>query len=75
MNLSYTLYVTADAKAVFSILYSSGNIQIKSCWVGTPPPPSQFADLRGGLAKMRGGVWGGFIPQYALLVRWGDEGF
>ena len=31
MNLSHTLYVIADAKALCSILYSSGNIKIKSC--------------------------------------------
>ena len=32
MNLSHTLFVIADAKALCSILYSSGNIQIKRCW-------------------------------------------
>ena len=32
MNLSHTLFVIADAKALCSILYSSENIQIKSCW-------------------------------------------
>ena len=41
MNLSHTSYVIADAKALCSILYSSGNIQIKSC-LGpvNPSPPS-----------------------------------
>ena len=33
MNLSHILYFIPDAKAPCSILYSSGNIQIKSCWV------------------------------------------
>ena len=32
INLSHILYVTSDAKALCSILYSSGNIQIKICW-------------------------------------------
>ena len=32
MNLNHTLYVIADAKLLCSILCSSGNIQIKSCW-------------------------------------------
>ena len=32
MNLSHTLYVIVDAKALCSIQYSSGNIHIKSCW-------------------------------------------
>ena len=31
MNLSHTLFVIADAKALCSILYSCGNIQIKYC--------------------------------------------
>ena len=31
INLSHTLYVIADAKALCSILYSCGNIQIKRC--------------------------------------------
>ena len=31
MNLSHTLYVIADAKAICSIPFSSGNIQTKSC--------------------------------------------
>ena len=31
MNLSNTLYVIADAKALRFFLYSSGNIQTKSC--------------------------------------------
>ena len=41
MNLSHILYVTADAKALCSIFYSSGNIQI-SCWgpADVPPFPS-----------------------------------
>ena len=38
MNLSHTLYVIANAKVLYSILYSSGNIQIKSCW-GTADHP------------------------------------
>ena len=46
MNLSHTLYVIADAKAICSILYSSGNIQIKSCWEQrTYPPPAVFLPL------------------------------
>ena len=40
MNLSYTLYVIADAKALCSILYSSGSIQIKSSSGPSDPPPS-----------------------------------
>ena len=32
MNLSHILFVIADAKALCSILYSSGNIQIRYCW-------------------------------------------
>ena len=47
MNLSHTLYVITDAKTYCSILHSSGNIQIKSCWgpvvpsapFPSPPPP------------------------------------
>ena len=31
MNLSHTLHVTVNVKALLSILYNSGNIQIKSC--------------------------------------------
>ena len=31
-KLSHTLNVIAGAKALSSILYSFGNIQIKSCW-------------------------------------------
>ena len=37
-NLSHTLYVVDDAKAVCSILYSSGNTQIKSCWCPADHP-------------------------------------
>ena len=40
MNLSHTLCVIADPKALCFILYSSGNIQIKSCWVQCLPAPS-----------------------------------
>ena len=42
MNLSHTFYVTADAKALFSILCSSGSIEIKMCRVQRPPlrPPT-----------------------------------
>ena len=46
MNLIHTLYVITDAKAYCSILHSSGNIQIKSCWGSSGPlcplplPPS-----------------------------------
>ena len=45
MNLSNTLYVIADAKALRFFLYSSGNIQTKSCLGSSrlpppPPPPS-----------------------------------
>ena len=39
-NLSHTLHFTADTKALCSILYSSKNIQIKSCW--GPVKPSQL---------------------------------
>ena len=42
MNLSYTLYVIADAKSLCSILYSSANIQIKSSWGPSDPPPSHL---------------------------------
>ena len=38
MNLKHTLYVIADAKALCSILYSSGNIQIICCWEPVDPP-------------------------------------
>ena len=38
MNLSHILFVIADAKALCSILHSSGNIQIKYCW--NPADPS-----------------------------------
>ena len=37
INLSHTLYVIADVKALCSVLYSSGNIQIKSCWGPSDP--------------------------------------
>ena len=52
INLSHILYVTSDAKALCSILYSSGNIQIKGCWglvttlpapPSLPPPPFSFS--------------------------------
>ena len=36
MNLSHTMHVIADAKALCSILYSSGNIQTKRCPVDPP---------------------------------------
>ena len=39
INLRHTFYVIVDAKALCSILYSSGNIQIKRCW-GISEPPS-----------------------------------
>ena len=32
MNLSHTLHVIAHAKSLCSILYSSGNVQLKSFW-------------------------------------------
>ena len=32
INLRHTFYVIVDAKVLCSILYSSGNIQIKRCW-------------------------------------------
>ena len=38
MNLSHTLPVIADAKALSTILYSSENIQIISCWGPVDPP-------------------------------------
>ena len=37
MNLSYTLYAIADAKALCTILYSSRNIQIKAAGVQWTP--------------------------------------
>ena len=37
MNFSHILYVVPHAKALFSILYGSGNIQIKSCWGPADP--------------------------------------
>ena len=37
MNLSHTLHFIADAKALCSIRYSSGNNQIKSCWGQADP--------------------------------------
>ena len=37
-NLSQTLYVVDDAKALCSILHSSGNTQIKSCWCPVDHP-------------------------------------
>ena len=43
MNLSHTLHVTADAKELSSILYSSGNIQIKSCWDPEDPPSATLS--------------------------------
>ena len=39
MNLSHKLFVTAEVKALCSILYSSGNTQIKYSW-GPADPPS-----------------------------------
>ena len=39
MNLSHTVYVIADAKALCSILYSSGYIQIKNGWDPSDHPP------------------------------------
>ena len=45
MNLSHTLYFIPDAKALSSILCSSGNIQIKSCWDPVDPPPLSYIKL------------------------------
>ena len=42
INLSHTLSVIADLKALFSILYSSKTIQLKSCWGPRTPPPPQL---------------------------------
>ena len=47
MSLSHTFYVTADAKALFSILCSSGSIEIKmrrgpEASSPTPSPPSTY---------------------------------
>ena len=43
MNVNHTMYVIADAKAFCSIVYSSENVQVKSCWgpenQPNPPPP------------------------------------
>ena len=39
MNLSYTLYVIGDGKALCSILYNFGNIQIKYSWGLADPLP------------------------------------
>ena len=44
MNFSHTLFVIADAKALCSILYSSGNIQRKYC-CENPPPPLSYIKL------------------------------
>ena len=38
MNLSHTLHDIADAKALCSILYSSGNIEIETFGPSGPPP-------------------------------------
>ena len=47
MNLSHTLYAITDDKALCSILYSSGNIQIKSSWgpadTPQPHPPAKLS--------------------------------
>ena len=32
MNIRHTFYVIVNAESLCSILYSSGDIQIKSCW-------------------------------------------
>ena len=42
INLSNTLYVIADLKALCSILYSSKTIQLKTCWGPRIPPPPQL---------------------------------
>ena len=40
MNVSHSFDVIADAKALCSILYSFGNIQINSCWCPVDPSPT-----------------------------------
>ena len=42
LNISHTLYVIVDAKARCSILYSSGNIQIKAVGFQRIPPPFSY---------------------------------
>ena len=37
MNLSHIFYATADAKALCSLLFGSGNIEIKSFWGPADP--------------------------------------
>ena len=54
MNLNHTLYAIADAKALFSVLYSSGNIQIKSCWGPVDPPPTLSSFKLGKTSVYRG---------------------
>ena len=49
MNLSHTLFVIGDAKARCSILYSSGNIQIKYSWGRADPLPPHLSYIK--LAK------------------------
>ena len=44
MNLSHKLFVTAEVKALCSILYSSGNTQIKYSW-GPADPPLSYIKL------------------------------
>ena len=44
MNLSHTLHVIADAKALCNYSLRSGNIQIKSCW-GPADSPLSYIKL------------------------------
>ena len=65
MNLKHTLYVIADAKALCSALYSSGNIQIKGCWKPVDPL-SYIIVIRNGKIVLKYMPNG---PFYAVMLK------
>ena len=57
MNLSHTLHFIADAKALCSIRYSSGNIEIKSCWGPADPPQLHYVGKNLSIQRVKTTRW------------------
>ena len=70
MNLKHTLYVITDAKALGSILYSSGNIQIKCCWKPVDPPQLHHSHKKRKDSletRAKRAVLRGYVENYPIL--------
>ena len=70
MNLKHTLYVITDAKALCSILYSSGNIQIKCCWKPVDPPQLHHSHKKRKDSletRAKRAVLRGYVENYPIL--------